>query len=77
MHEFTVWAPHALKVAVKIGEATYPMRGPSDRGWWSAAVEEAGAGTDYGFVLDEDAIAVARSSLAMAAEWSAWRVAGV
>ncbi len=57
MHEFTVWAPHALKVAVKIGEATYPMRGPSDRGWWSAAVEEAGAGTDYGFVLDEDAIA--------------------
>jgi maltooligosyltrehalose trehalohydrolase len=57
MHEFTVWAPHARKVAVKIGEATYPMRGPSDRGWWSAAVEEAGAGTDYGFVLDEDAIA--------------------
>ena len=57
MHEFRVWAPHARKVAVKIGEATYPMRGPSDRGWWSAAVEEAGAGTDYGFVLDEDAIA--------------------
>ena len=57
MHEFTVWAPHARKVAVKIGEATYPMRGPSDRGWWNAAVEEAGAGTDYGFVLDEDAIA--------------------
>jgi maltooligosyltrehalose trehalohydrolase len=57
MREFTVWAPHARKVAVKIGEATYPMRGPSDRGWWSAAVEEAGAGTDYGFVLDEDAIA--------------------
>jgi maltooligosyltrehalose trehalohydrolase len=57
MREFTVWAPHARKVAVKIGEATYPMRGPSDRGWWSAAVEEAWAGTDYGFVLDEDAIA--------------------
>jgi maltooligosyltrehalose trehalohydrolase len=30
------------------------MRGPSERGWWSVAVEEAGPGTDYGFVLDDD-----------------------
>ncbi|HEX4576084.1 MAG TPA: malto-oligosyltrehalose trehalohydrolase, partial [Edaphobacter sp.] len=35
-------------------DATYPMRGPSERGWWSVAVEEAGPGTDYGFVLDDD-----------------------
>jgi maltooligosyltrehalose trehalohydrolase len=54
MHEFTVWAPEARKVAVKIGEATYPMRGPSDRGWWKVAVEGAGPGTDYGFLLDDD-----------------------
>jgi maltooligosyltrehalose trehalohydrolase len=55
MHEFTVWAPNAQKVAVKIGDRTFPMRGPSERGWWSASVEQAGPGTDYGFVLDDDA----------------------
>jgi maltooligosyltrehalose trehalohydrolase len=54
MHEFTVWAPRARKVAVKIGEATYPMLGPSERGWWRVAVEQAGPGTDYGFLLDDD-----------------------
>jgi maltooligosyltrehalose trehalohydrolase len=57
MHEFTVWAPKARKVGVKIGETTYPMRGPSERGWWSVAVELAGPGTDYGFVTDDDATA--------------------
>ncbi len=51
MHEFTVWAPNARKVAVKIGDETYPMRGPNERGWWSVAVEQAGPGTDYGFVV--------------------------
>jgi maltooligosyltrehalose trehalohydrolase len=55
MHEFTVWAPNAEKVAVKIGERTHPMRGPNERGWWSVAVEDAGPGTDYGFVLGDDA----------------------
>jgi maltooligosyltrehalose trehalohydrolase len=54
MHEFTVWAPNAQRVAVKIGEVMYPMVGPSERGWWRVAVEQAGPGTDYGFVLDED-----------------------
>src|ERR1700728_3866316 len=54
MHEFTVWAPRARKVAVKIGDRTYPMRGPSERGWWSVGVEEARPGTDYGFLLDDD-----------------------
>ena len=55
MHEFTVWAPNARSVAVKIGETTYPMLGPDERGWWSVAVEQAGPGTDYGFVVDDDA----------------------
>ena len=32
MHEFTVWAPNAKKVAVKIGEKTYPMDGPKTVG---------------------------------------------
>jgi len=54
MHEFRVWAPTARKVAVKIGEATYPMLGPDARGWWSVTVESAAPGTDYGFALDDD-----------------------
>ena len=54
MHEFTVWAPNVSNVAVGIGEKTYPMHGPSERGWWSVAVEQAGPGTDYGFVIDDD-----------------------
>jgi maltooligosyltrehalose trehalohydrolase len=55
MHEFTVWAPHARKLAVKIGDVAYPMRGPDERGWWGVMVESAGPGTDYGFALDWDA----------------------
>jgi maltooligosyltrehalose trehalohydrolase len=54
MHEFTVWAPNKQKLAVKIGETTYPMLGPDERGWWGVAVGQAGPGTDYGFVLDDD-----------------------
>ena len=55
MHEFRVWAPYAAKVAVKAGEGIYPMSRVGDRGWWSAQVESAGHGTDYGFLLDDDA----------------------
>ncbi|HEX3967096.1 MAG TPA: malto-oligosyltrehalose trehalohydrolase [Edaphobacter sp.] len=55
MHEFAVWAPNAKKMSVKIGQVAYPMSGPGERGWWSVAVESAGPGTDYGFVLDDDA----------------------
>src|ERR1700753_4163408 len=54
MHEFGVWAPRAEGVAVKIGDRRYPMRGPSERGWWSIAAEDAGPGTDYGFCLNDD-----------------------
>jgi len=54
MHEFRVWAPRADRVAVRIGATDYPMSAVGDRGWWSAEVEEAGPGTDYAFVLNED-----------------------
>jgi maltooligosyltrehalose trehalohydrolase len=54
MHEFKVWAPGAQKIGVKIGDTTYPMSGPNEHGWWMAAVEQAGPGTDYGFVLGDD-----------------------
>jgi maltooligosyltrehalose trehalohydrolase len=54
MHEFTVWAPNADRVAVAIGDARYPMNGPDEKGHWSVSVEEAGPGTDYRFVLADD-----------------------
>ncbi len=55
MVEFRVWAPYAGKVAVKVGENSYPMSRTGDHGWWSARVESAGHGTEYGFLLDDDA----------------------
>lgn len=55
MHEFSVWAPQAKKMAVKIGEAAYLMTGPNARGWWNAEVKEAVPGTDYAFLLNDDA----------------------
>jgi maltooligosyltrehalose trehalohydrolase len=57
MHEFTVWAPRAGKIAVSIKGATYPMTpmsAPNREGWWCAKVEEAGPGTDYAFLIDDD-----------------------
>jgi maltooligosyltrehalose trehalohydrolase len=56
MHEFSVWAPSAKKMAVRIGESQYPLSGPDETGWWKGSVDAAGNGTDYAFVLNEDAI---------------------
>jgi maltooligosyltrehalose trehalohydrolase len=55
MYEFGVWAPHANKMAVKIGDALHPMSKVDDRGWWKVSVAEANSGTDYAFVLNDDA----------------------
>ena len=54
MHEFAVWAPRAKRVAVKVGDRSHAMQGPDERGWWKAVVEDAGPGSDYGFLLDGD-----------------------
>jgi maltooligosyltrehalose trehalohydrolase len=57
MHEFTVWAPRAGTMAVSVKGATYPMTpmsAPNREGWWCAKVEEAGPGTDYAFLIDDD-----------------------
>ncbi|HTD96761.1 MAG TPA: malto-oligosyltrehalose trehalohydrolase [Edaphobacter sp.] len=54
MHEFSVWAPRAKKIAVKVGDALYPMEGPDARGYWKASVAEAEYGMDYAFVLNDD-----------------------
>ena len=55
MHEFKVWAPRAQKVKLKLGgREPLEMSGPDERGWWQLTVDDAGPGTDYSFLLDED-----------------------
>lgn len=54
MHEFTVWAPREKRVSVKVGESVHAMDGPDDCGWWKTRVEDAGPGSDYGFLLGDD-----------------------
>ncbi|MBV8438440.1 MAG: malto-oligosyltrehalose trehalohydrolase, partial [Silvibacterium sp.] len=54
MHDFTVWAPNAGKLAVKIADAAHSLAGPDAYGWWRVSVAEAGPGTDYAFLVDGD-----------------------
>ncbi|MGD0911862.1 MAG: malto-oligosyltrehalose trehalohydrolase [Terracidiphilus sp.] len=54
MHQFRVWAPLAKLVSVESGGVAHAMQGPDDRGWWHCRVEDADAGTDYGYLLDDD-----------------------
>ncbi len=57
MYEFSIWAPLAEKLAVKVNESAMPMEGPDSQGWWRLRVEEAGPGTDYGFLVNDEATA--------------------
>jgi maltooligosyltrehalose trehalohydrolase len=51
MHTFEVWAPLTRTVAVQVDGKSYPMH-QTERGWWKESVEEAHAGTKYGFSVD-------------------------
>ena len=51
MHKFQVWAPKPKSVTVEVAGVSYPMQ-RDKHGWWSACVESAGPGSDYGFKLD-------------------------
>src|SRR6185312_5066851 len=55
MHRFAAWAPNAERLAVKSDGMIYPMAGPDRQGWWRADIDDAGHGSDYGFVIGEDA----------------------
>jgi len=55
MNEFAVWAPRPRRVQLKVGETLYALEGPDERGWWRSSIKDVGHGTDYGFVLDDDA----------------------
>lgn len=52
MHRFSVWAPFAHTVAVRMGDTSYPMH-CAESGWWRGEVEPAGPGTDYFYVVNE------------------------
>jgi maltooligosyltrehalose trehalohydrolase len=53
MHHFAVWAPRVKSCSVQAGQKTYAMT-PKAHGWWYANVKEAGHGTDYAFLVDND-----------------------
>ena len=54
MHEFSIWAPKCKKVSVSVNGKAHRMQGPNEHGWWKAPVEEAGPGSDYAFLVDDD-----------------------
>ena len=41
-------------MAVSVSGAAHPMHGPDEQGWWRLELNSAGAGTDYGFLIDRD-----------------------
>jgi maltooligosyltrehalose trehalohydrolase len=54
MHRFQVWAPLPKTLAVRVDENTFAMDGPDEQGWWRLDVSDAGPGTDYGYLADEE-----------------------
>ena len=53
MHRFRVWAPRAERMGVVVDGTRHEME-RQPRGWWTAAVEPAGPGSQYGFLPDEE-----------------------
>lgn len=53
MTTFELWAPTPTRVRVRAGATTTDMTRAGD-GWWRADVPDAGPGTDYGYLLDDD-----------------------
>jgi maltooligosyltrehalose trehalohydrolase len=41
-------------MAVKVNGITLPMQGPDEQDWWQLEVDKAGAGADYGYLIDDD-----------------------
>lgn len=58
MHTFRVWGPRAKRVSVVVDGERYAME--RERGeWWAMTVNEARAGSRYGFLVDDDETPVA------------------
>jgi maltooligosyltrehalose trehalohydrolase len=54
MHVFEVWAPKAEKLAVRVDGRTSRMSGPDRQGWWQVELADAGHGSSYAFLIDDD-----------------------
>jgi maltooligosyltrehalose trehalohydrolase len=54
MADFEVWAPERERVRVHVDGATHELD-RSRGGWWRASVGDAGPGSRYAFLLDDDA----------------------
>ena len=54
MHTFELWAPKAEKVALKLGEESFPMTGPDEMGWCRLEAPNAQCGMDYAYLLNDD-----------------------
>jgi maltooligosyltrehalose trehalohydrolase len=52
--EFAVWAPDRNRVSVLVGEQRIALD-PAPGGWWHTDQPDHGHGTDYAFLLDDDA----------------------
>jgi maltooligosyltrehalose trehalohydrolase len=53
MHEFSVWAPDAKRVTLEVDGARVAME-QAEHGWWRVSVLQAGHGSNYGFLLDDN-----------------------
>ncbi|MCV7084089.1 hypothetical protein H7H37_26305 [Mycolicibacterium insubricum] len=73
--EFAVWAPRPERVRVEVDGVAHPMRRDEDN-WWRATVE-AGDGSRYGFLLDDDPTVAAGSAVAAPARRRARRLGAV
>jgi maltooligosyltrehalose trehalohydrolase len=52
--QFEIWAPFAERISVCFNGSARPMEGPDNQNWWRLAVDEAGHGTAYGFLVNDD-----------------------
>ncbi len=54
MTDFEVWAPQRERVRVLVDGTPQDMTRDDGGGWWRAAAADAGPGTAYAFLLDDD-----------------------
>lgn len=50
--DFSVWAPQAGRVDVKINGETHPLLPAGRAGWWEVHLPDTGHGVDYTYALD-------------------------
>jgi maltooligosyltrehalose trehalohydrolase len=68
--DFSVWAPEATRVRLRVTGADDRPMDRADDGWWRLSLPEAGPGTDYAFLLDD-------ADQPLPDPRSAWQPAGV